>query len=58
MRPGCWDGSDGDAVNFALPLSPADLVLRFLPTGMRVTANGQEVDVERMLSEVRNGSGA
>lgn len=26
--------------------------------GMRVTANGQEVDVARLLTEVRNGSGA
>ena len=51
MWPGCWDGSYGDAVNFALPLSLVGLVLRFLPRGPHVTANGQEVDVAHLLTD-------
>lgn len=50
-------GHRGEKMNFALPLSLTDLVLRFLPKGLRVTANGQEVDVARLLVDLRE-SGA
>lgn len=50
-------GHRGETINFALPMSLADLVLRFVPKGLRVTANGQEVDVARLLTDLQE-SGA
>lgn len=50
-------GHRGDAVNVTLPLALADIVLRFLPKSMRFTANGQEVDLTRLLADLRD-SGA
>ena len=47
----------GRTVNFEVPLSLADLVLHFLPRGLRITANGQEVDVTGLLADLRE-SGA
>lgn len=38
-------------------MSLADLVLRFVPKGLRATANGQEVDVARLLTDLQE-SGA
>jgi len=32
----------------------ADMVLRYLPKGLRVTVNNQEMDVARLLAEVRD----
>jgi hypothetical protein len=47
-------GYRGDAVSVTLPLALADIVLRFLPKGMRFTANGQEVDLARLLADIRD----
>jgi hypothetical protein len=47
----------GDNVNVAVPLALADVVLRFLPKGLRVTANGEEIDITRLVGDLRD-SGA
>jgi hypothetical protein len=47
----------GDNVNVALPLVLADMILRFLPKGVRVTTDGREVDLAHLVTEVRE-SGA
>jgi len=44
----------GANVKFALPLALADLVLRSLPKGLRLTVNDQELDVAQLLAEVRD----
>lgn len=50
-------GHGGEAMNFALPLGLAEVILRLLPKGLRVSANGQEVDVVRLLADLQE-SGA
>ncbi|MDR5684247.1 MAG: hypothetical protein QN163_09500 [Armatimonadota bacterium] len=47
----------GDDMNVALPLAVADMILRFLPKGLRVTTQEGEVDLARLVTEVRD-SGA
>jgi hypothetical protein len=47
----------GDNVNVALPLSLADVVLRLVPKGLRVDVNGEEIDVAKLVADVRD-SGA
>ncbi len=49
-----FEGQRGEEVKFAVPLSLADMVLRYLPKGLRVTVNNQEMDVARLLAEVRD----
>ncbi|MDR7433838.1 MAG: hypothetical protein QN189_01775 [Armatimonadota bacterium] len=39
---------------FAADSASADIVLRFLPKGVRFVANGQEVDLMRFLAALRN----
>ncbi len=48
-----YAGHRGEAMNFALPLGLAEVILRFLPAGMRVSANGQDIDVARLLTDLR-----
>jgi len=48
------EGQRGEEVKFAVPLALADMVLRYLPKGLRVTVNNQEMDVSRLLAEVRD----
>jgi len=48
------EGKRGEEVKFAVPLALADMVLRYLPKGLRVTVNNQEMDVARLLAEVRD----
>jgi len=44
-------------MNFTLPLGLAEVVLRFPPKGMRVSANGQDIDVARLLAGLQeNGT--
>ena len=48
------EGKRGEEVKFAVPLALADMVLRYVPKGLRVTVNNQEMDVARLLAEVRD----
>jgi len=48
-----YGGHRGEAMNFTLPLGLAEIILRFLPKGMRVSANGQEIDVARLLTDLQ-----
>jgi hypothetical protein len=48
-----YAGHRGEAMNFTLPLGLAEVILRFLPKGMRVSANGQEIDVARLLNDLQ-----
>ncbi|MGH2453203.1 MAG: SHOCT-like domain-containing protein [bacterium] len=48
-----YAGHRGEAMNFTLPLGLAEVILRFLPKGMRVSANGQDIDVARLLSDLQ-----
>ncbi len=47
-----FKGQRGEEVKFAVPLALADMVLRYLPKGLRLTVNNQELDVARLLAEV------
>jgi hypothetical protein len=46
-----------EKVNVAVPLALAKVAMRFLPKGLRVKVDGDEVDLERLLEEVQT-SGA
>ncbi|MBI3975352.1 MAG: hypothetical protein HY334_03075 [Armatimonadetes bacterium] len=48
-----FTGHRGEAMNFTVPLGLAEVILRFLPKGLRVTANGQEIDVPRLLADLQ-----
>jgi hypothetical protein len=48
-----YAGHRGEAMNFTLPLGLAEVILRFLPKGMRVSANGREIDVARVLTDLQ-----
>lgn len=47
----------GTNANVVVPLDLADTVLQFLPRGLRVTAHGEEIDITRLISDLRD-SGA
>jgi hypothetical protein len=48
-------GHRGERVNVALPLALADLVLKLLPRHVRMTVDGRELDLARVVGEIRNG---
>ncbi len=50
-------GHRGDKVDVALPLALADVAVRLLPKGLRVSLGGEELEVARLLSDLRT-SGA
>lgn len=47
----------GEKVNVALPLSLADIAMRLVPKGLRIKAYGEEIDVVKLVADVRD-SGA
>jgi hypothetical protein len=51
-------GHRGDKVDVALPLALADVAVRLLPKGLRLSLGGEELDVARLLADLRTGGAA